>query len=742
MGQSFLCFSKRTAVWLLASATTIVLSGVYLTQRTELVPKIHALLDQAFDKATLTYFDIVISINPNNSQAYIERSLVNARAQKYERVLEDSDKAIALDPKLTLPYSMKAEAYEQLRKYQKEIEECNKVIAIDPKTFRYYIFRATAHRELGQYQKALQDCNIALSLASQKAMPYIHRGYVYACLNKFQNAVQDYTAAIEIDLSSTEAYSLRAYSYGKLGQYQKQIDDLTLAAKINTSDASLYEQRSDAYKELGQYQKQIDDLSLAVNLSPQNTNLYEKRGYAYYKLGKITQAIEDYGTAINMHPQSAEAYLLRSDAYRELGQYQKQIDNLTLAVNISPKSDDLFERRGYAYYKLGKFRKAIDDCTTAIAHNPYSLDAYSTAALAYEVLGLYDQAVELRTKILELKTSNAIDWSNRAKDYELLGQFDLAQADMRKAIELASATERATLQLCNPFIDIKKLSGTVEWPRNQIDKLLKGNPIVLSFHFDDEDHICLPAKVNSQSLELMLDTGCAHSNLWNKAMSRIAKVDNTQLRNKKANGKEYSYGFFKARKIKLGTLLLQNVAMSIREGLVGHKTLSGLLGGNILEQFVVTIDYEKKQTIIATSFINDRSKKLVIVPMRLRNHCPYCMVCLDGKLELMAMLDTGCPLSMSADSLVQSLLPRKLDYKQHISGPWLGSLSSEKVQMKSLRVGSANFKQPSLEVFPAAEAPAAAFEIILGNDFLSKFKTVTFDYRGKRIIFEPNNHRD
>lgn len=730
--------SMRTTIWVLVSTTTVVLSGVFICRRTELASKVRGLPNQILNMATLTYLNALISIDPNNPKAYIERALAYSKTKEYEKVLKDSDKAIALNPKLAVSYSMKAEAYEQLQRYKDEIEECNKAIAIDQRDFRVYIFRATAHRELGQYQKALQDCNSALSLTSKKTMPYIHRGYIYACLNEFQNAVQDYTAAIEIDPISTEAYSLRAYAYGKLGQYQKQIDDLTLAAKISPNAGLLYEQRSDVYKELSQYQNQIADLSLAVKITPQKANLYERRGYAFDKLGKFTKAIEDYNTAINLNPQSYEAYLLRSDSYRELGQYQKQIDDLTLAAKLNPENADLFERRAYAYYKLGKFQKALADCTTAIEINPQSLDAYSTAALVYEIIGQYHQAIEQRTKILEFKTTNPFDWSNRAKDYQLLGQFDLWQDDLRKAIELANTDEKATLQLCNPLTDFNNLSRNIEWPRNHFDKLLKEKLIVIPFHFDDEDHICLPAQVNSHSVELMLDTGCAHSSLWNQEMPRIAKIEHTQLRNTKANGNEYLYGFFKAREIKLGNLPLKNVAMSVQKGLAGHKTLSGFLGGNILENFIVKIDYKNKKTIIATSLKNDKSTGSIIVPMKLRNHCPYCMVYLDEEVEVMALLDTGCPLSMSAESLLQSLLSKELDYKQHISGPWLGSLNSETVQLKSLQLGAVKFKHPNLEVFAAAEAPAAAFEIILGNDFLSKFKTVTFDYPGKRIIFEPN----
>ena len=57
--------------------------------------------------------------------------------------------------------------------------------------------------------------------------------------------------------------------------------------------------------------------------------------------------------------------------------------------------------------------------------------------------------------------------------------------------------------------------------------------------------------------------------------------------------------------------------------------------------------------------------------------------------------------------------------------------------MRSLSLGAAKFEVPILDVFPAAQAPSMATEVVLGNDFLSTFKTVSFDYPGRQVILEP-----
>lgn len=721
----------------------------------------------------LTDSNKAISLNPRLAIAYANRAAIYIVTSRSQNALDDSNKAIELQPNMARAYSMRALVYERLKSFQKEIDDCDRAIAIDPKTARYYTFRASAYRNLGQYEKALKDCSVALSLNPKHESSYRERGYVYACLGKFNAAVEDYSAAIRISPQSAEAYSLRADAYCELGQYQKVIDDLSVACKIGRKkDSCLYERigcaylrlgkfqkaidyyttairiaprsshayllRADAYQALGQFQKSIDGLALAVKLCPKDAAVFEKRGYAYLRLDKFQKAVDDFTAAIKISRNSADAYSLRAFAFSKLGQYSNQIDDLTLAIKISPRDADLYERRGGAHYELGQLQDALADCNMAIKLAPSSVDASLTAADACEELLLLDKALELRNKLLKRDLNDAYRWNARAKVYERLGKYELALADRRKASELASPSDRLHMQGCSPLVDFSKLSAGVENPQGRINEQLKNNKVVLPFKYDDGCHICVPAHVNGRPLRLMLDTGCGHSDIWKQAMPGLAEMDKTLLVGTKANGKEYSFGSFRARDLKLGDLTLSNVAMGVHEGLVGHKTLSGFLGGNILENFVVTVDYRNKQVFLAKSFDQSSVKNAIVVPMMVRNHQPHCSVMLDRKLETTAQLDTGCPFSLSAASLLKPILTRKLNYTGRTSGPWLGELSCEGVRLKSISLGGANFESPIFDVFPAAQAPGAAATIYLGNDFLSGFKAVTFDYPARRIIFEPD----
>lgn len=704
------------------------------TPSSDLLTKARYLLGQEKDDAALEIINTLIERDPNHFEALSERSHIYFNAGKFERALKDCDKAIflnpglviayayraailvkmarfdealkdcnkaiELNPNLALPYSIRALVNEHFKNYKKELDDYDKAISLAPNNFSYYLFRATALRKQRKYNFALNDCNKALNLNVKATKVYTERGFIYLCQGKFQLAVTDYTTAIKLSPRSFEAYSLR----------------------------------SDAYKELGQYQKQINDLTFASQINPNVADIYERLGYAYFRIGKFKKAVDDYSSTIKISPSSA-TYARRSDAYRELGEYQKQIDDLTVACKLEPGDANLYEKRFRAYLQLGQLQNAIQDyCKVSNLEIP-STDVHRLAAVTYEQLGKYGKALDLKSKVLKKESNNAFDWSSRAKTYEQLGKFDLAQADWRRAIELASVSERLEIELCNPLIDFTRHSKKkIQFNWGEQSQVGKN---ILSFQYDDEDHICLPALIDGKLLFLMLDTGCNHTELWKHSPVTAVRKNNIKLVGSRASGKNYTYGFSKLQNLKLGKFMLYKVPVAINDGLVQHKTLSGFLGGNILENFVLTVDYFKRQVCLNPSPEFRTSKKAIVVPMTIYDHRPYCSVLLSDNLEVKALLDTGCPFSLAADALVSSISQDKSPFDHFVSGPWIGKLRSKTVKLKTLRLGGRNFKNYATYVFPASQAPRLASEIILGHDFLSRFKRVTFDYLGKRVIFEP-----
>ncbi len=612
------------------------------------------------------------------------------------------------------------------------------LIRKEPKNAEAYIERSRVYGKLRQFDKAFKDCDRAIAIVPNSARAYSNRASINLEDDRTWSALRDSNKAIELDPKLASAYATRALVYEREKDDQRMVEECSKAIALQQSP-EVYLYRATALERLERYSEALQDCNKALALAPPSKSfaneIHVQRGRLYLGMRKAQNAIDECTVIIKNCPSEVRAYSIRADAYALLGRRQSQIDDLTAAIKLKPKDIDFYHRRSHLYHTQWQLDRAIDDSKAMLKLGATWSCPYDTAASAYEELGLLDKSLEIRTIGLESGTEqDPFSWSRRAQVHELLGNIDMAEADRKQAMAIASPEDRLRMQLCNPLIDFENPSG--ESSRGYIFNRIENTSIVLPFSYDDGYHICVPAKVNGHSVRLMLDTGCSHSDLWKHAMPGIAVAGPVKLKGTMANGTSYEYGFFKAREFKMGDLALPNVSLAEQTGLEGHKSLSGFLGGNILENFVVQIDYTKHKVVLFTEFDQSRTSNAIIIPIKMRTHRPYCNVILNGKLNLMALIDTGCPYSMSADSLLKPILIGKLDYNYRISGPWLGNLSSAKVLLNSVEIGGAKSGSLLIDVFPEAQASSATSEMVLGNDFLRKFKSVTFDFPGRRLILE------
>ncbi|MCA0314377.1 MAG: hypothetical protein LCH63_11140 [Candidatus Melainabacteria bacterium] len=603
----------------------------------------------------------------------------------------------------------------------------NSLIAKDPRSARAFCERSRIYARSKAYDKAMYDCNKAISIEPKLGKAYAYRAAIHLDQLSFEKALTDSNKAVSLEPGSFISYLIRAQVHQAMAHHKKAVEDCNRALILDSNNAKIYVVRAISNRELRLYQESLNDCNSALKISPEKAMPHIERGLTYLGVGKTKNAIDDYTEAIRIRQDYALPYVLRSIAFGMLGQFEKQIADLSRAASMIPNNERVFELRSSAYYELGALDQALKDCAMVIALNPAASKGYLIAAKCYEELGLYEKAIAHRSKLLQIEKQNASFWSERARDYYKLGKVSLAKADWRRAKQLASRYELFQMQLDNPLVDFMKTH--VE------SNELSVRAFTVSTQHLDCKHIGVPCAVNSKSLNLMLDTGCAHTQLWKGKLVPSAHQI-LPLWGKRATGEKYSYGFFVARSLKFGTVAFSHIPITIDGELKNHEGLSGFLGGNLLENFAVKVDYENKKLSVAESQMQGKSKKSIVVPMTLRNHCPYCKVKLNGTIEVSALLDTGSPDSLAPDSLLGSGLTEKLNYSGQIDGPWLGRLRSQLVDIKRIELGRENIGSIVLNVYRASDAPSVASEITLGNDFLSRFKSVTFDYPNRKVVFE------
>lgn len=174
--------------------------------------------------------------------------------------------------------------------------------------------------------------------------------------------------------------------------------------------------------------------------------------------------------------------------------------------------------------------------------------------------------------------------------------------------------------------------------------------------------------------------------------------------------------------------------------------VSGIIGSDLLEDYIVTIDYEKQQLILSTDMealaLEKKSNqagyflKFTKHPI---NHAPMIKCKLNGNIEVEAMIDTGQPYSL--------VLPLKelertgvLKQKNTIKAKgvivkWPGTTSPDNF-LTRLECFEADGLKINNMMTVFAELPVMLSVPLLGSDFLSRY-LIKIDYLHEEILLIP-----
>ena len=118
-------------------------------------------------------------------------------------------------------------------------------------------------------------------------------------------------------------------------------------------------------------------------------------------------------------------------------------------------------------------------------------------------------------------------------------------------------------------------------------------------------HLLVKVKINNRNAFLVLDTGASQTVLDSNRIDRFMKERNF----KKTGGHTTGIGSNKLRshivpikKLQMGTIIIKDIELVMLDlvhvnnsyAMIDEKPVDGVLGGDLLNQLAVTIDYQKK----------------------------------------------------------------------------------------------------------------------------------------------------
>jgi protein O-mannosyl-transferase len=151
-------------------------------------------------KNELTLWDNVISQYKNVPYAYYNRGFFFVNEKKYDRALEDFNKAIELKPNYTDAYLNRGFVFMDEKRYDRALEDFNKAIELKPNYAKAYYNRGNVFWDEKKYDRAIEDYSKAIELNPNYSEAYVNRG-----LAEFYFGKKD-TACIDLKQAASLGY--------------------------------------------------------------------------------------------------------------------------------------------------------------------------------------------------------------------------------------------------------------------------------------------------------------------------------------------------------------------------------------------------------------------------------------------------------------------------------------------------------------------------------------------------------
>lgn len=223
-------------------------------------------------------YQAILSLKPEEEDAYFLRGNVRLMLNKYELAQEDFDKVIAMDPKnydrlLQIFEVLNSSGYQDAGKFYLETalqNGENQMSAYDKGRIYYY---------LGEYQKAY----LALEEAKEKggAEAYLYLGKAYEATQDYNYASNVYSSYLSKDPANAEMYNQLGLCEMAKGEYGNALSAFQSGKAIenNSMMQTLSFNEIVAYEHLGEYQTAAELMQAYLQNYPDDVTAQREYGF-------------------------------------------------------------------------------------------------------------------------------------------------------------------------------------------------------------------------------------------------------------------------------------------------------------------------------------------------------------------------------------------------------------------------------------------------------------------------------
>ncbi len=223
--------------------------------------RIHAAMGRP--ARALDDYDALLSLEPTNSEAHLDRGVLLQRLGRVREALEDYDAAVAWSPPYAEAYFNRSLVLRALGREDDALADLAHVLAIEPQHAAALVNRAGLLYERGGFAAAREDVERALAQAPRDAKAWCLAGLLEMAARRWPEARDAFDRALACDDAEHTARLNRATLRVREGDVAGALGDLDAVIERHADATALYN-RGRILQSQGRFREAIADYTLSL----------------------------------------------------------------------------------------------------------------------------------------------------------------------------------------------------------------------------------------------------------------------------------------------------------------------------------------------------------------------------------------------------------------------------------------------------------------------------------------------
>ncbi len=456
----------------------------------------------------LNFYEKVIQIEPNYSDAYVGKGDCLRKLKDYYNAISAYERAIQLNLKNVSAYNGMCYACAKLRHYDNALLMHLKAIKIDPENATAYNGKGIIFRLQGGYEEALQAFEEAIRLSRHEdnlAGFYYNKGLTLCDLNRYEEALEAYEYAMQLEPGRKKYLDERTRIFHELSSSQLTTHEQLKSISKNeqAKNISKFFDDGESLYRLQRYKESLEAFDKALRIDPAYTPAQLRRGNIFLELKQYWTALRVFDTILQLQANHAHALVGKGNALLRLKYYEEALLAFDNALQLNSKLVQAYASKGHALFALLRSMDALKAYETAIELNTSDVDCYKNAGDILISLGpeYYERAAQLYERALHVAPEDVSTYLAQGNALFELKRYDESLVAYKHVITLDKSNVFAYLKIG----DILTFRNLHEIAAGYYERVLhfardEKNPDMLWLLVNPVEASCRPAHIQFELL--------------------------------------------------------------------------------------------------------------------------------------------------------------------------------------------------------------------------------------------------